>query len=52
LDIDEEIIRSFDKIYPHNFRLFAKPELLEGLVRKMDCAEENGMISKNILVLY
>ncbi|CAI6354550.1 unnamed protein product [Macrosiphum euphorbiae] len=42
LDIDEEMIRSFDKLYPHNFRLLARPELLEGLVRKMDCAEENA----------
>ncbi|XP_003240416.1 uncharacterized protein LOC100571758 [Acyrthosiphon pisum] len=42
LDIDEEMIRSFDKLYPHNFRLSARPELLEGLVRKMDCAEENA----------
>jgi len=51
LDMDEEIIRSFDKLYPHNFRLFVKPELLEGIVRKMNCAEENGMNSKHILIL-
>ncbi|XP_026814213.1 uncharacterized protein LOC113554498 [Rhopalosiphum maidis] len=42
LDIDEEMIRSFDKLYPHNFRLLVNPVLLEGIVRKMDCAEENA----------
>lgn len=50
LDIDEEMIRSFDKLYPHNFRLLVNPILLEGIVKKMDCTEENGMNSKNIIL--
>lgn len=42
LELDEEMVRSFDKLYPDNFRLFANPELLEGIVKKMECAKENG----------
>ncbi|XP_050528073.1 uncharacterized protein LOC126898175 [Daktulosphaira vitifoliae] len=42
LEIDEEIINSFDKLYPGNFRLSACPELLEGIYRKFQCAQENG----------
>lgn len=44
LEIDEEIVNSFDKLYPDNFRLEVNPELLEGIYRKMCCAEENGKL--------
>jgi hypothetical protein len=36
LEIDEEIIRVFDKLYPDNFRLSTNPEFLEGIIKKMD----------------
>lgn len=39
LEIDEDMVRSFDKLYPDNFRLLVSPELLEGIVKKMECAE-------------
>ncbi|XP_050444024.1 uncharacterized protein LOC126847689 [Adelges cooleyi] len=41
LEIDEDILRSFDKLYPGNFRLIANPELLEGIYKKLQCASEN-----------
>lgn len=42
LEIDEEMVKSFDKLYPDNFRLLANPELLEGIIKKLDCVEENS----------
>lgn len=42
LEIDEEIVKSFDKLYPNDFRLHANPEFLEGIIKKMDCTKENG----------
>jgi len=58
LEIDEEMVRSFDKLYPDNFRLFASPELLEGIVNKMQYTGKNSksstyrIFSGNYHVLY
>lgn len=58
LEIDEEIIRSFDKLYPNNFCLSANPELLEGILNEITIADKymdtdnNGIVNKieNIII--
>lgn len=47
LDIDDEIIRSYDKMFPGNFCVSANPEFLEGIFKKIECTNENCKIYNN-----
>ncbi|VVC41728.1 Hypothetical protein CINCED_3A020198 [Cinara cedri] len=42
LEIDEEAVRAFDKLYPSNFHLYAKSEFLEGILKKLECTKQNA----------
>jgi len=45
LEIDEQMVSSFDKLYPNSFRLLVSAELLKGIVDGLDgtTGERNGV---------